>query len=134
MKLFLDTNVLASAFGTRGLCLDLLRLVLEEHELLVSAPLLDELERVLEEKFGVPPPDRRVARSVLAECEAVATPDPPLALDTPDASDAPLLAAALSAGAEFFVTGDKALLDMKAVEGMRIVSPRQMFERLIRGS
>ena len=51
MRLFLDTNVLASAFGTRGLCLDLLRLVLDEHELLASIPLLDELERVLDEKF-----------------------------------------------------------------------------------
>ena len=124
MRLFLDTNVLASAFGTRGLCLDLLRLVLDEHELLVSIPLLDELERVLEEKFGVPDSDRATARIVLMQCTPVATPDPVPALDSPDPTDVPLLAAAFSAGANFFVTGDKALLDMKSVKGMPIVSPR----------
>lgn len=131
MRLFADTNVLASAFGTRGLCLDLFRLALDQHELLVSALLLDELERVLEEKFGVPGRDRTAAREVLRECTFVATPDPVPEFDCPDPSDTPLLAAAISAGAEFFVTGDKALLEMESVKGMPIVSPRQMYERLI---
>lgn len=36
MRLFFDTNVLARALGTRDLCLDLLRLVLDEHELLAT--------------------------------------------------------------------------------------------------
>lgn len=133
MRLFLDTSVLASAFGTRGLCLDLVRLVLDEHELLVSAELLDELERVLREKFGVPGPDRAAAREVLTDCSLVAAPEGVPAFDSPDPTDVPLLAAVVSAGADFFVTGDKALLDMKSVKAMPIVSPRQMYERLIRG-
>jgi putative PIN family toxin of toxin-antitoxin system len=132
VKLFADTNVLASAFGTRGLCLDLFRLALDQHELLVSAVLLDELERVLEEKFGVPVRDRAAVREVLGECTLVATPDPVPVFDCPDPSDTPLLAAAIAAGAEFFVTGDKALLEMKSIKGMPVVSPRQMYERLIR--
>ena len=32
MRVFLDTNVQVSAFATRGLCADVLRLVLAEHE------------------------------------------------------------------------------------------------------
>jgi len=36
VKVFLDTNVLVSALATRGLCADLLRKVLTEHELLVG--------------------------------------------------------------------------------------------------
>lgn len=132
MRLFLDTNVLASALGTRGLCLDLLRLLLDEHELLVCRPLLDELERVLHEKFGVPGQDRAAATKVFAECRLVATPDPLPALASPDPSDIPLLAAAVCARADFFVTGDRALLEMKSIEGVPIVSPRVMYERLIR--
>lgn len=132
MRLFLDTNVLASALGTRGLCLDLVRLVMDEHELLVSIPLLDELERALEGKFGVPGPDRAIVREILMACSLATTPDPLPVFDSPDPTDVPLLAAAFSAGAEFFVTGDKALLDMKSIKGMPIVSPRQMYERLIR--
>ena len=133
MKLFADTNVLASAFGTRGLCLDLVRLALEEHELVVSAPLLDELERVLAEKFGVPAQVRIVVREALAECTLAAAPESAPAFDCPDPSDAPLLAAALAAGAAFFITGDKALLEMGSVKNMLIVSPRQMYERLLQG-
>lgn len=132
MRLFIDTNVLASAFGTHGLCLDLFRLVLDEHELLICTQLLDELERVLQEKFGVPEPGRAAVREVLMECTLVDMPSPEPTLACPDRSDVPLLAAALSAGADFFVTGDKALLDIKSIEGMLIVSPRQMYERLIR--
>lgn len=87
---------------------------------------------MLNEKFGVPGPDRAAATKVFAECRLVATPDPLPALDSPDPSDIPLLAAAVCARADFFVTGDRALLEMKSIEGVPIVSPRVMYERLIR--
>ncbi len=32
--------------------------------------------------------------------------------------------------AEFFVTGDKPLLDPRRIEGMAIVTPRELYERL----
>ena len=55
---FLDTNVLASAAATRGLCADVLREVLTSHELVTSAQVLNEFERVLRTKFGIPGLDR----------------------------------------------------------------------------
>ncbi|HZL91991.1 MAG TPA: hypothetical protein VFB99_00055 [Vicinamibacterales bacterium] len=36
MKVFLDTNVLVSAFAARGICEDVLRIVLAEHQLVVA--------------------------------------------------------------------------------------------------
>ena len=42
MRVFFDTNVLVSAFLARGLCADLLRLVLSEHTLLCSEVVLDD--------------------------------------------------------------------------------------------
>lgn len=130
MRLFLDTNVLASALGTRGLCLDLLRLVLDEHELVVSGALLDELDRVLRDKFRVPQPERTAARAVFAACTLANEPDPPPEIDCPDPSDVPLLGAALASGAALFVTGDKALVDLKVVQGMPVVPPREAWERV----
>lgn len=44
MKVFLDTNVIVSAFGTRGLCADLIRLVIARHELTVSEVVLEEVK------------------------------------------------------------------------------------------
>ncbi len=53
MKVFLDTNVLASAAATRGLCADVLRQVFASHQLSISEQVLNELTRVLRFKFGV---------------------------------------------------------------------------------
>ena len=54
MRVFLDTNVLASALGTRGLCADVLRLVLAEHELVTGEVVIEELRGVLRRKFRMP--------------------------------------------------------------------------------
>ena len=51
MKVFLDTNVLVSAFATRGLCADVMRVILTEHELLIGEVVLTELQRILSKKF-----------------------------------------------------------------------------------
>jgi predicted nucleic acid-binding protein len=42
VRVFFDTNVLVSAFLARGLCADLLRLVLTEHTLVTSEVVLDD--------------------------------------------------------------------------------------------
>ena len=54
MRVFLDTNVLASAFGTRGLCADVLQIILGEHDLVTGEVVIEELRRVLLKKFGMP--------------------------------------------------------------------------------
>ena len=52
MKVFLDTNVLASALTTSGLCAELFEVVLQSHELMISDSLHEELERILSDKPG----------------------------------------------------------------------------------
>ena len=54
MRVFLDTNVLVSAFATRGICADVLRVVLAEHTLITSEVVLRELPRVLRTRIGMP--------------------------------------------------------------------------------
>jgi hypothetical protein len=53
VRVFPDTNVLASAFGTRGLCADVLRLILADHELVTGEVVIEELRKVLRNKFEV---------------------------------------------------------------------------------
>ncbi len=67
MKVFVDTNVLVAAYATRGLCSDLLRLILAQHELVVSRQVLAELERALRDKIGLP-------EALIAEILATLTP------------------------------------------------------------
>lgn len=137
MKIFLDSNVWVSAFTARGLCSDLVRFLLRRHgrgtvEVLLGEPVREEIFCILLERFHAAESDLvhvRVAMDIARNIPASNT-DP--SADIPDPNDVPIVACALAAHADLFVTGDKALLDMKSVEGMSIVSPRQMYERLIR--
>ncbi len=130
MRVFLDTNVLASALATRGMCSALFEAVLVEHELLTSAEVLAELRRVLAEKFRLPVPVvEGFIELVTGSAETVGAGDMNLP-GIPDPADAPLIAAAVAGRAACFVTGDKALLAWGESAGLPILSPRQFWERM----
>ncbi|MHB8425915.1 MAG: putative toxin-antitoxin system toxin component, PIN family [Gammaproteobacteria bacterium] len=111
MRLFLDTNVLVSAFTTRGLGADLLRLVPAEHELLSGEIILQDLRHVLDERFRVPRPITGDIFELLRnQAVVVAKPDSPASAGVRDADDEWVFAAALAGRADVLITGDKALL------------------------
>src|SRR3990172_7698725 len=58
IELFEQLRQRVAPFATRGLCSDVVRLVLAEHDLVVSETILAELGRVLADKIGLP--DRAV--------------------------------------------------------------------------
>jgi len=133
MRVFLDTNVLASAFGTRGLCADVLREVLSAHDLLVSDILFQELKRVLLQKFEVPASVLSEILSLLhwdsVHCQVGALP----VVSIKDQDDLHMLSCAIEGQAEVFVTGDKELLALEHIGTLLILSPRDFWEH-IRGS
>ena len=132
MKVFLDTNVLVSAFATRGLCADLLRRLLSEHELVVGEVVLEELTRVLREKFSLPENILGHIVTLLREQTVVPLPQGPMAMTVRDADDVKVLATAQAAEVDVLVTGDRDLLDIAKSSPVRIVDPRGMW-RLLRG-
>ena len=133
MRIFLDTNVLASAATTRGLCADVFRQVLASHELLISPEVLAELEEVLETKFGVPEGMVRDFLDLVRDGAEIVEPGDTPKVRLKDRDDLPLLSAALRARADVFVTGDKQLVGLSRIEEMRILSPREYWERLALG-
>jgi putative PIN family toxin of toxin-antitoxin system len=130
MKVFLDTNVLASAVATRGLCADVLREVFTAHELVISEYLIEELKRVLADKFSVP---RDIGEDYiwLLRQDTILTveADPP-PIQLKDKSDIPILGAALQAKADVLVTGDLELQNLKKIGNLLILSPRGFWEKL----
>jgi len=131
LKVFLDTNVLVSAFATRGLSADVLRVVMAEHELVTSEVVLDELQRVLADKIGVPAATIDSAIALLRRHNVEPRPAFAYALDISDADDEWVVASVVSCGADVFVTGDRQLLDgVGDVEGIRFLSPRDFWEML----
>lgn len=135
MKVFPDTNVLLSAFFGRGLCADLLAALLEgeEHEIVIGEPVMREFVRIARGKFHVPDADLSYALEVcsrLTKAGAASRPYAAEASKARDPDDIPVLACALAAKVDWFVTGDKALLDLGRLSGMRIFPPRQGWQML----
>jgi putative PIN family toxin of toxin-antitoxin system len=125
---FLDTNVLVSAFATRGLCSDVLRHVLTEHTLVTGEVVLAELSRVLRTRLGLPASAVADIQAFLRESEVVARPDEPSQLAVRDEDDRWVLASAIAAEADVLVTGDRDLLDVAAGAPLQIVDPRGFWE------
>ena len=125
MKVFLDTNVLVSGFATRGLCADVIRLVLAEHELITAEVVLKELKRVLKHKIQLPGEQIQDILTFLESQTVQPKPISPPAIPVRDKDDQWVLASALAAKADVFVTGDKDLLDIaEQVSGLTITYPR----------
>jgi len=130
MRVFLDTNVIASAIATRGLCADVLRSAIEFHELVVSEHLLGELRRILKDKFGALPGSIADVVDLLHQDTIMADSSPLLDLALKDIADIAIITSAVNGGAELLVTGDKEMLTVKRVGALDIITPRQFWERV----
>jgi putative PIN family toxin of toxin-antitoxin system len=146
MRLLLDTNVLFSALGFRGVAGKLLEEIVEgAHILVTSDYILAELQEKIRLKFK--PPQRETALDLLLyllqriplEVKQPAAYLPNLAqarASVPDEEDAPILAVALLPDIDYFVTGDKAHFlgneQARALLGQRLVSPRQLLDLLLK--
>jgi putative PIN family toxin of toxin-antitoxin system len=125
VRVFLDTNVLISGFATRGLCADIIRLVLAEHELVVGQVVLDEARRVFEQKIHLPEPVITDIVSFLEHQIIEPRPTRIPSIRLRDKDDLLVLASALTAKADVLITGDKDLLDINdQVQGLVIADPR----------
>lgn len=129
-----DTNVLISALlSPSGLPLRLLRHVLEEADLLMSAAALDELaSRLQRPKFDayVAAEDRDAfVRTLRRRAERVVVGTVVTACSDPD--DNHILALAVDDRADVLVTGDrKHLLPLHPFRGIQILAPRELADRI----
>ncbi|MBI2896451.1 MAG: putative toxin-antitoxin system toxin component, PIN family [Deltaproteobacteria bacterium] len=130
MRVFFDTNVLVSAFATRGLCADLFAHILIEHELVVGEVVLSELRKNLRQKLGLPKSTIDEIEALLRESTVVRRPPKHLGLGIGDPDDEWVVASAVEGGADVLVTGDQAVLDIARRAPLRIVSPRGLWELL----
>lgn len=130
MKVFLDTNVLAAGFATRGLCSDTIRETLENHELVTSLEVLAELDRILRKKFKVPDHQVEEVLQLLQSCGQFSEPNPQASYGITDQDDEPHLSAAQTAECAYFVTGDKELWSVSPVGNMQVLSPRDFWKAI----
>ena len=130
MRIAVDTNVLISAFATRGLSSDVLNLILSDHQLVLGETVLAELDRVLRTKLKVPRDTVNETTAFLRTQAVVVSSAPPLDIPIRDKDDVPVLSEAVHGLAEVFVTGDQDLLAVADVALIPILTPRGLWERL----
>lgn len=126
--MFVDTNVLVAAFATRGLCADVLRYILADHELVTGEVVLAELGRALRRRLKLPPPTVAAILELLREHEVVPKPKAPSDLPIRDPDDRWILASAVEARADVLVTGDADLLDVAASAPLPVLTPRAFWD------
>ena len=130
MRVFLDTNVLVSALTARGLCADLFQAILADHVPVVSETVLVEFEKVLRSKFRHSADRAAERREFMRRFCELAPAGRPRALAGIDVSDRKVIADALAGRVDALVTGDRAMLGLKAVDRMPVFSPRQLWDAL----
>jgi putative PIN family toxin of toxin-antitoxin system len=128
VRVFLDTNMLVSAFATRGLAADVLRWVISEHTLITGDVVLRELARVLTDRIKLPRSRGEDIVAFLREYAVVPKPQAPSDVTIRDEDDRWVLASAVSGAADVLVTGDQDLLGVATKAPLKIVSPRGFWE------
>lgn len=133
MRVCLDTNVLVAAFATRGLCADVFRTVVAEHDLVLGEVILAELRRALKTKLRLPPQGIAAVEAVLSTFPVIPKPEAPSRLAIRDPADRWVLATAILGAADVLVTGDQDLLAFHGKAPLPSLNPRGFWEMLRTG-
>lgn len=131
MRVVFDTNVLYSAFATKGFCEEVLDEAAGESVIIWSRPLQKEFNSVLARRHKGGPATEAALDAFADLCEFV-EPEPLSERVCRDKDDDVVLATAVAGRADVIVTGDEDLLDLESYEGIRILGPRQFLELLER--
>lgn len=138
MRITLDTNVLVSAFiakhGHPAVLLEL-AVTLEGIQLVLSEPILKELEDVLSRdevrgRFTYSAKDiREIVRRITRSAE-ILRPKSKFKTVKEDPKDDVVLNTAHDGKADYIVSGDNHLLKLRKFRGIRIVNPKEMLDIL----
>ncbi len=124
MKAVFDTNVLVAAFVTEGVCAKLLgRAGRKQLILIISSFILEEFKNVLLKKFSASKEETKTAAKLISEVAQLVAPTSLVSGVCRDPDDDQILSCALSPKADYLVTGDIDLLELKEFRGIKILKP-----------
>lgn len=124
MKAVLDTNVIISALGWQGRPQDIFNAFIDgKFDLVITPSILNEIDTVLKRsKFDfIPQAQKDELLLLLSELAEIVIPVEKINACR-DKNDNKFLEAAVKSSAEFIVSGDNDLLEMKEFRGTKIVS------------
>lgn len=131
-KVVIDTNVMISAFGWHGKPEDIIKLATTDRiKNFISLEMLAELRKV------VAYPKLNFSETLQAEvietvfsASSIVSVNESINVIVDDPPDNRVLECALSANVDFIISGDKHLLNLKAFQGIEILSPEDFLAGL----
>ena len=132
MKVVFDTNILVSALVFPGGRADsaLRRIIEQRDQLLLSRPILDELLGILARKFSRDAEELAHFAVFLSDLSILVKPRRKIAV-LADEPDNRILECAVTGGADAVVTGDKAILALKAFRNVKLLSLHAYLEDVL---
>lgn len=124
ISVVLDTNIYLSGIIFGGNSRHILDLVIHKKIKAYTSPsILLEIADKLEKKFHWHKEQIIITIKTIAKTVIVVKPQKRLRVVKMDKSDNKIIEAALESGADYIISGDKHLLEMKSYQGIKIVSP-----------
>lgn len=123
-KVVLDTNILISALGWKGKPKQILQECLSGNlELITSKEQLEELERIMNyPKFKFTDKQKETFNSIILEVATLVEIKRNLKVIEQDPDDDIILETALVSNADYIISGDPHLLNLKEFKGIKILS------------
>jgi putative PIN family toxin of toxin-antitoxin system len=129
VKVVLDTNVFLSGIFWAGTASEVLNLWAKDRvEVIVSPFILEEYERILGEMDQRRPGQSDFWRLFIVQFSTLIHPREMFRLCR-DPKDNMFLDCAVAGGAKYLVSGDKDLLMLKGVAGVKILSPAEFLKK-----
>jgi uncharacterized protein len=129
LRVTLDTNIYVSGLNYSGNPHQMLELARTKKVLVaVSDDILDEVKRVLQEKFQWPQRRAAQARRDIREFSRHVAPGSRIDVIKEDPDDDRILECAVAAGSDYIVTGDYHLLRLGQYKGIKIVKVAEFLE------
>ena len=129
MRVVFDTNIFISAFVIPGSLAEkvILKIIEEEDSLFISTDIIDEVLSILSSKFGRDREELSHVAVILSEIAELVTPAKRIKL-LKDEPDNRILECAIYGEANFLVTGDKEILQLREYKGVKIISLKEHLE------
>jgi putative PIN family toxin of toxin-antitoxin system len=130
VRVVLDSSVLIAAMARPGTCTELADEVAGDHTLVLSEHIVGEVERKLQEKFGLPAGEAQSLVTDLKERGELVEPAEVPESACRDAEDLPVLGTVVAGSAQLLVRVDKDLLELGSFREIPIIKPGAAFRRL----
>ena len=130
IRVVLDTNIIISSVFWKGNPHEVVRRgILREYQLVTSAEILGEVANKLRTKFKFPEESIQELVDILLTHSHIVEPTAKFDV-VRDKSDNKVIECAFDGKADYIVTGDPDLLDLKGFKGTRIITAKEFLEKV----